>query len=309
MARLSELKEVLFPVALAPLTALTDEGHELPVENNLAVVDTRSHRVLSVVSSNYRLISHSQALDWAYKCARAAFPNTSPSEWGVALVDAPASGSTCFLDLQHNSAQLEFSGVPAADKPDLYGPFVRVVNSYNHTRVLSFEIGYYRKVCSNGLIARDTVIRFRMNHLRRDIADDVEFEIASEKLDAHRAAFQGFLARLQAHPVPVTSMGALACAALGFEAPAGSNGAAKPESRPREEARMAAWHALEALVEDSCARHARELGANAYALLNAITDVATRPPVNLLVRRDRHSLQRRAGAWLGAFVAGVGGSG
>jgi hypothetical protein len=47
--------------------------------------------------------------------------------------------------------------------------------------------------------------------------------------------------------------------------------------------------------------NANELGENAYAVFNVITDFASHPPVNRHVQRDRHSLQRLAGRWLGSF--------
>lgn len=49
-------------------------------------------------------------------------------------------------------------------------------------------------------------------------------------------------------------------------------------------------------------RYFIELGGNAYAAFNAITDFASHPPTNRLLRRDRHSLQRLAGHWLADFT-------
>jgi hypothetical protein len=48
-------------------------------------------------------------------------------------------------------------------------------------------------------------------------------------------------------------------------------------------------------------RYAGELGANAYAVFNAVTEFASHPPENRCVHRDRHSLQRLAGTWLTSF--------
>jgi hypothetical protein len=50
------------------------------------------------------------------------------------------------------------------------------------------------------------------------------------------------------------------------------------------------------------ARYEQELGANAYAVLNVVTELASRPPDSPLVRRDRHALQRRAGEWASGFA-------
>ena len=50
-----------------------------------------------------------------------------------------------------------------------------------------------------------------------------------------------------------------------------------------------------------CDRYAGELGENAYAVFNAITDFSSHPPGNRFVCRERHSLQRLAGSWLSSF--------
>ena len=53
----------------------------------------------------------------------------------------------------------------------------------------------------------------------------------------------------------------------------------------------------ESLVE----KYAREMGANAYALFNAVTDFASRPPGLRDFRRSQHSIQTQAGRWLREF--------
>ena len=295
MARLSKLHEIQFPVTLAPLHARLG-AREIPVSEGRAVVDTRSGRVLGVVGREYRLVTHAQALDWAFACAREAFPETHPADWQVAEVDAPATGSCCFIDLRLRTSTLDFRGLPGDSRPEVYGPFVRVVNSYNRSRALGFDIGYLRKACSNGLVVHDALIRFRMNHHKRDIGETVHFDISQERLAAHRTAFQAFLVKLQGCPVPAPAFCGLACAALGFAPP-------RCLDHARDAVRQAQWRRLLAEVEAAGQRYATELGENAYAVLNTVTELASRPPDNPLVHRDRHGLQRLAGQWVGEFAA------
>ena len=66
----------------------------------------------------------------------------------------------------------------------------------------------------------------------------------------------------------------------------------------REEAE---WSSLQQHLEALSERYAEEQGENAYAVLNAITELASHPPDNRQVRRDKHSFQRLAGEWLIAF--------
>jgi hypothetical protein len=202
--------------------------------------------------------------------------------------------------LHHSTGALNFLGLAAGAPREVYGPFVRVANSYNRSRALTFDIGYLRLVCSNGMVLRDQPVRFSLNHQRRDIGQAVRFEIPQDRLAGHRAAFQAFLAKLQACHMPATDMGDLACAALELRPPRERADSLDPA---RGEKKQALWRTLRATVQAHTARYADELGENAYAVFNAVTDLASRPPVNPLLRRDRHGLQRLAGDWAGSFAA------
>jgi hypothetical protein len=155
MPRLTQIDDILFPVEEHPVfvnVPMKSGERQLPVSDKKAIVNTQNYRVLGVVSRGYRLVTNNEALNWARQCCGQVFPETKPDEWEVKSSDAPQSGGHCFMDLEHNSASLEFSLIVAKNSPDAFGPFIRVINSYNGLRALSFDIGYYRKVCTNGLI-------------------------------------------------------------------------------------------------------------------------------------------------------------
>lgn len=144
-------------------------------------------------------MTNREALDWAYQCCQTAFPETKPGEWEVKATDAPRTGDLCFIDLVHNSAALDFQFVPAKDRPDAFGPFIRVTNSYNDNglRALAFDIGFLRKVCKNGLILPKSIIRFKFTHLQRDIGKEINFEVAHERISKLRAGFSEYLGVLR----------------------------------------------------------------------------------------------------------------
>jgi len=50
-------------------------------------------------------------------------------------------------------------------------------------------------------------------------------------------------------------------------------------------------------------RYTNEVGENAYAAFNVMTDFATRPKGHGSYAREVHTLQRRVGAWLPEFCA------
>ena len=161
MARLDRPDDVLFPVEELAVFATPRAGHgegRIPIHGRKAIVNTDTGKVLGVVGRDYRLVTNRQALEMARQCCGAVFPDTRPAEWDVGTADAPATGSYCRIDLTHNSAALDFTLVAPDDKPEAFGPFIRVTNSYNGLRALAFDIGLNRKVCRNGLIMPDSIL-------------------------------------------------------------------------------------------------------------------------------------------------------
>jgi len=295
MPRLTELDEVLFPVEEHPVFAVVaTEGDErrLPVPEKKAIINAESGRVLGIVSRGYHLVTNHEALDWAYQCCRIVFPDTQPGEWGVRATDAPSTGGHCFIDLIHNSTALDFEFVPPKDRPDAFGPFIRVTNSYNGRRALAFDIGFFRKVCTNGMILPESVVRFKFTHLDRDIGETIKFDVARERLEELTDTFGKYLGVLRQCEVRRSLFKPLVCGVLLIRKPKN----AKPDTREDTD-----WEALENHLKELCSRYAKELGENAYAVFNAITEFASHPPHNRCVRRERHSFERLAGAWLYNF--------
>jgi len=295
MPRLTQIDDVLFPVEEHPVFASikTESGERrLAIPDKKAIVNCDSGRVLGVVSRGYRLVSNHEALDWACECCRTVFPETKPGEWEVRAIDAPGTGGHCFIDLAHNSTALDFTFVPAKDRPDAFGPFIRVTNSYNGLRALAFDIGFYRKVCKNGMILPESVIRFKFTHLRSEIGETIQFEIAHEKLGKLKSSFGEYLQSLRDCKVDRSAFEPLVFAVLLLR---------KPKNAKPGNSAAADWGALQGHLKEMCDRYATELGQNAYAVFNAITEFASHPPDNRCIYRERHSFQRRAGAWLNDF--------
>lgn len=297
MPRLASIEDVLFPVAEHPLFVRVKIGggiKQVPVAGRRAIVRSGTLQVVGVVARDYRLVTHKQALEWALACCRAAFPETSTGEWQVGGVDAPGTGSYCFIDLKHNSAALDFDFAPVGERPEIYGPFIRVTNSYNGARALRFDIGFYRKVCSNGLIGPDVIISFDFPHSRRRIPESISFKIDQAKLAGFKASFQGLFTSLRSFPVQRRDFEPLARKVLMLR---------DPVDDETGDADASGMTKLNDVLAALCGKYAGEIGENAYAVFNVITDLASNPPDVPCLRRERHSLQRFAGAWLGDFTA------
>jgi hypothetical protein len=182
--------------------------------------------------------------------------------------------------------------VPPSERPEAFGPFVRVTNSYNGVRALRFEIGMSRKVCQNGLMLPDALIHFRFNHARQDIGQCINFAVDHRRLAESRSHFIAYMNALRACKTPRVLFHSLVMTALNVRRPA----TVKPGTPAAE-----CWDMLDEHVEKLNEAYATELGENAYAVFNVITDLASHPPESRFFRREHHGLQRLAGKWLVSF--------
>jgi hypothetical protein len=295
MSRLTKLDAVLFPVEEHPVyVSISEKSGErrLDVPGKKAIINSSTHRVLGIVSRGYRLVSNDEALGMAQECCRIVFPETKTGEWEVKGIDAPSTAGYCHMDLVHNTTALDFSFVPADKRPEVFGPFIRVTNSFNGLRALRFDIGFYRKICKNGLIVPDTIIRFKFTHSLRVIGENICFEISQDRLTKFKTTFTNSLVGLRDCAVPCSQFEPLILGVLSLRPP-------QPLKPDRRE--TADWQKLGSHLREIGGRYANELGANAYAAFNAITEFASHPLENRCVHRDRHSLQRLAGSWLTSF--------
>ena len=292
--RITDHRDVLFPVRTVHVFAQMRAGDEASlarIPGRKAIVNCTTGRVISVVSDNYQVVTNHQALDYAYQCCEAAFPGLPARSWIVNAADGPLTGGHCHIDLSHTSAQIRFGWEAPGRRPDIYGPFVRVTNSYNRTRALGFDIGFMRKVCSNGMILPQSSIRFSFDHNTRNIADRIRFQTSGSQFQNLKTKFLAFLEPLRNCEVPKEQFLPITLLAMRVR---------HPESL--RERQKQAWEDLRTRVESLVERYVSDLGPNGYALMNVISDLASRP-VDALNRRERHSLQRLAGSWLAEFSA------
>jgi len=308
MARLNKLEQINFPVKEHPVYVITGNGESerrLFVRDKKALVNDNNQHVLGIVSQSYRLVSNAEAIDMAYQCCKTVFPETSEIEWSINHVDAPSTAGYCHIDLVHRTSALEFQDVSPDKKPDIFGPFIRVTNSFNGLRALGFDIGFYRKVCKNGLILPESVIRFKFSHSRQEIGKTLQFHVERSRLDQLKKSFTESVTQLRNCPVERSEFEPLVCAVLQLRPPKQDESAslfgADDESSENSDNSHPAWRALQEHLGDLNTRYADELGNNAYAAFNAVTEFASRPLINRCVRRDRHGMQRLAGAWLAGF--------
>ena len=303
MPRITTPEELFFPVATHPVyTRPIDSGleSEIPISNRLAVVNVWSKEVLGVVGRDYRLVTNHEACTYARKCARAVFPNTVEDEWEIFSADAPQSRIYCHIDLRHMTGNLDFGYLMVGTReevPDTYGPYIRVTNSYNGQRALRFSIGCYRKVCENGLTAPGDIISFSFAHTRDNIQSEIDFVVDHERVQKMQQEFTAAFDVLRRYKLDRKHGKELVQAVLAIRMPIN----AQEEEKVELNAFQRDWFRLDGYIDSLYTRYADRLGDNAYAALQAATELASHPIENLCLRKDKHALQRLAGEWLVDF--------
>lgn len=303
MPRITDHEELYFPVDTQPIYTRPGDvgsGREILISGRLAVVNVRTLEVLGVVGKEYRLVTNREACAYARKCAQAVFQDTTAEEWEVFSADAPQSGTYCHIDLRHKTGKLDFGYVMVGKReevPDAYGPYIRVTNSYNARRALKFTIGCYRKVCENGLTAPGDLVSFSFAHTRDNIQSEIAFVVNHERVRRMQKEFKDSFDALRRYEFEREHGKGLVQAALAIRMPVNAR---KDEDTPFN-AFQRDWYRLDGYVDSLYAKYADKLGDNAYAALQAATELASHPIENLCLRKDKHALQRLAGEWLVDF--------
>jgi hypothetical protein len=289
--RMTDLSRVVFPVELrdvfVDVTPANSAERELRrYVGHKAVVDRRSGRPISVVSNDYRIITHEQAIAYGKQCAETLFEKVDPKGLTIFNVIAPTTGSHCYIDLLHREYEVKLWG------RDVYIPFMRIANSYDRTRSLRFLIGFCRAICTNGVIFASEAIEFKFAHTQEQ-SNDIRFDIKKNQMKDLEAKFVGYMDGVKGLAVPKAHAFPTFCRGMELTFDIGSD---NKKRRSHETDRLKAFRKR---VSPIIVNYFDEMGDNAYALFNAMTDFASNTPEDdkqeaLYV----HSRQRKAGAWL-----------
>ena len=259
-----------------------------------ALINDDTCRVLSVVSDRYKVLHSRTALELARKCCIAAFPNTALANWQVFSLEAPLTGGHCRIDLKHEGEIGGYDCSFSNNDQDTFEPFIRVSNSYNRTSVFGIRFGLVRWACTNGMVDWHSSIMIKVAHDVNEMERSIEAKIDEAKFRKVFNDFRGVLAPLRRVQVPDGRFRPLMLSVLQIR---------KPTLMP--ENRESAWKCLEGHLERVATRYVNEMGPTGYALANAITHVASHPPMKVggynFIRRERDGLQRLVGIWLGDF--------
>ena len=282
-----------FPITEAPVHAtVTHNGitRDVRLPHRKALVAADTGEVVGIVGEGYKVFTNDQAVGLCHKFCLEAFPDTKAAEWRFVDGHGPATRSWAAMDIHHQSHAMNLMG--NGGPSDIFTPFVRITNSYNGTRALRIDVGFLREHCSNGVIFEQEAATLVVPHTRQGI-HSLKVARPFEGMGELREKFRNTLAGIRGFAIGLDDARPLVRAVIGWP---------KLPENPK------AWEtadqaALDKDLDTRLQHYFGELGENAYATFNTMTDIAARPPHSPRFRRDRPTLERRSGAWLRDFHA------
>lgn len=282
----------LFDVEKAPLFAsVTREGgtEYVPAYRRSALIASDTGEVVGIVGNDYELFTNQEAIDLCMRFCLEAFPDTKAAEWVYRDAHGPESRSWVAMDIFHRSSAVNLPGTGDWTS-EMFTPYVRITNSYNASRAVRLDVGFMRGMCSNGVIFAEAVAKLLAAHTDAGIRR-LKFSQPFKGMAALREQFGDTLAAVRAVAATQAEGKEMTKRVIGWPQLPDD---AKPRQRIDQQM-------LEDDLEIRTRRYFHELGENAYAAFNVMTDIASHPPQNPRFRRDRPSMERMAGAWLRDF--------
>jgi len=136
-----------------------------------AIYKKATKEQLAVVSRDYALVTHRQAVDFANHTLKEAGVTNTVSKYELSKNGAKLFNIIQFPDYKFDVAK-ETGIVNTADgskHKDVYMPQMIVRNSYDKSSSLDFIYGAFRFVCSNGMLIGDTAYNVKVKHSGKHI--------------------------------------------------------------------------------------------------------------------------------------------
>lgn len=284
-----------FPVALKPVfIEATGQGGDLfnasayqALPRHQAVVDIDGGNVFAVVTEDYHLVTNQQAYELAAEALKSVFDFTALEDMACLNVTMPKSRSFCHIDLIHKGSDFE------AWANERWVPFVRITNSYNRTRRLRFEIGFCRWICLNGLIFGGKSVEISFAHTKQLQDGMRRWQENLGDIKALEKLFVGKLRNLQRFHVPARWMLPLACKVFDVRL---------PSDTPIKQRRADELRQFRQAIADLSSDYFVKMGEQGYAVLNVLTDYASRPVGVISPETMMDGFQHKAGDWINDFV-------
>lgn len=160
-----KLKDLLFPVELCEVNVRLPDKNMIYAKTFKGVVRTDTNHIFSVVSDDYKLITNEEAINLGKKIFKLLFNELNKDEIKPYRVFHSNSYGLCSIQLVHESVNF------MVFEQDEWLPFIQVSNSYNKAVSLKFDLGFVRKLCSNGMIFQKDTVEIKINHSKKEKFD------------------------------------------------------------------------------------------------------------------------------------------
>ncbi len=290
------VEEAFFPVSLRQAYYPGNYGDKRPLSGYYVVYDEARDYPFTVVSRNYKLITNEDAYHMAQALARGVF-NRDLEEFRCYNIYMPKTFGSCRIDLILPQSKF----YPFGNQKESWTPFIRISNSYNRTIRLHYEIGFCRWICLNGVIFGKKGYSISFAHLEQDwhrkmykFIEDVRKRLGP--IDDMIQSFGEKLSRLNRIAIPEEMV--LPTFVKVFDIPDVDDESITPASRLR--------YLLQAeSVKKAGESYYDELGDNAYAMMNVLTDFASFP-VGRISPTHVHGYQSKVGEWINSLLEASG---
>jgi hypothetical protein len=258
-----KMEEILFDVRLQNIYSefrFPGTLFNLPVSaaNHLAIVNQDNGQILSTVSKNYKLISNKEALEMGKEIFIQLYPKVKIEELIPFKVVYPKTLGSVRIDLIHKDVNFSVWELES------WLPYLRTTNSYNRSYALSYEIGFVRKLCSNGVLFQKDTMKLKYLHYnnnRIEVLNDISQ--IKETSDLFIRQCQG----LRNYELPRELMVALVFQILNIKLDL-----LKDRLDFKKINYLKNWIELIKMLSK---RYFDELGSNAYSAFNVVTDLVS----------------------------------
>jgi len=261
------------------------------VSGSKALIDVAEDKKIAIVSDRYRLISNREAYRLADKIVRGVFEGKTLNDFICFNIYMPSTKASCRIDLilPHNYYN------PFGDMVEDWTPFVRISNSYNGTLCLKYEIGFCRWICKNGVIFDQKGLTISFTHTEILHINTFDYLIKRARLEIGEIGdvwneFQKKLNALKNTTLPRSSALPMFCKVFNIQC------------KDFSDRQKDLYGCRASQIMNASKEYFNDMGNNAYALFNVLTDYASFPagpnaPGNV------HGYQKKIGQWADAFIA------
>ena len=256
------------------------------ITSHKGIVDVDRDNLMSVVYKDYQIVTNQQAYSIASGIVDYLFKGTKLTDFECFNVVMPKTRSFCRIDLILPERYYR----PFGDNlEDIWKPFLRISNSYNKTSILKYEIGFCRWICLNGMIGSQRGITISVDHSDRYYLTKIMNQVRKqanevEDVNALWKKLSAKLANLRKLEVSPDMVYPMFCKAFGIIL----NEAEMTDKIKNN------WKKRRDTIDGLKKEYFKEMGNNAYAMMNILTDFASDKVLDIW----KDGYQKKVGLWI-----------